>query len=163
MSNFPSSNLITPGHKTSNENNDSKSFTHKSQKSRKSHYTSSTHKSPLTSSIFSSSTGKSRTFSSANDDVFPDYAVNWGSKNKQGCIKKEMNFNRYGSPKPKTNPSSENFIIIDNCTENDDKERTCSVHEISEENSKEDIVYSGKLGDIPESIKLFFFYRGFFS
>ena len=150
---FPSSNLITPAHKISNDNNDSKSFTHKSQKSRKSHHTSSSHKSALTSSIFSSSTGKPRTFSSANDDVFPDYPVNWGSKNK-GWIKKEMNFNRYGSPKPKTNPSSSESAIIDNNSENEEKEQN-SNKEMTEENSKEIIIYSGHLVDITESTYFF--------
>jgi len=145
--NPPSSNLITPGKTHSID--DSKSTvksqkSQKSQKSRKSRYSNSSHKSHITSSIYSSSTGKPHHISTG-EDIFPDYGVNWGSKNKLGWSKKEMNFTRNSSPKPLMIPSEDSLM---NCTENDIESNTPDMKSEAEESKYENSRY---LEDIQES------------
>jgi len=78
------------------------------------------------------------------DDIFPDYAVNWGSKNKVAWSKKEMNFGT--SPKKETN---ETVIMIEN--NQTEVQSASEIESKSEEESKENKLTSGLLNDIAES------------
>ena len=149
--------LIISPHKCSVDyNGDNRSsYTIKSAKSQHSVF-----KSPVSSGAYSSKSLKGRHKVNSNtssaksmngEDIFPDYAVNWGSKNKVAWSKKEMNFG--SSPKKET---GESVIIIDTHTKSD--MQTLSDMEIKSEEESKDIRSREDLHDISESFHYFLKY-----
>lgn len=164
-------NSFSP-HKPSMDSDEKKSNTHKSHISRPSN-SSYKSKSPNSSGIYTSKSNKSSnkkhpivqpskssssSMKSWGDDIFPDYGVNWGSKNKLSWAKHEVNF---GSSPKKENTNIESMILLENNTKSEvhtktehtrSYQNTSSEGELrSEEESKENRNTS-HLDDISESI-----------
>ena len=134
--------LISP-HKHSIDNCDSKSH--------KSHLSNSSlkNRSACSSGIHSANKGRHVLLSSSSlrsygEDIFPDYGVNWGSKNKMKWTKKEINF---GTAHKKETNISESATVIEN-TKSDFHSMTDNAYKSEEEESKDNKVKSSIVNEI---------------
>ena len=69
-----------------------------------------------------------------NEEIFPDFGINWDSRNRMGFSKKEMNF---GTSLKKEN-MNESVDIIDN-NNNNWKSETLTLSEFEEDSKEKDV------------------------